>query len=327
MIHLTVMHSHCCGFTSLSKHKLVLIVRNVYSMIIALCFSNTFFSVFQIIKWRKEALTRLDELVDESRKRVSSTSSPGSSTMPKRPSLHVDDHGYSKENPREHGIRVRRSLLMPTTLPESLPVSPAPPLLFSPPVRPALLKAVFSPQTPSIHATPHQLFVTSPRASTPTADRYRPELLPLTTPPVRVQPPAVVTPPLLDMSASPIASPKISKHLEETNLQKLLVKMDGELDGLCSTNEEFGSVLARTTDFSCLSSAAFEEMRKRVPLLFRVLSTASWTHSEPCNGDLLAMVYGMLMRQRNMWMNAFQRALTSVCLLYHAGNQVSLGKL
>ena len=109
-----------------------------------------------------------------------------------------------------------------------------------------------------------------------------------------------------------------------TILPKLLQELDAQLNMLC-TRDDSGSVLGDlTVSARDLPSLAYEEMRKRAPLLFKVLNTVAWSPSKDSSGGehLMAMVYAMLMRQRNQRFTAYARTMTALCLRYHAGNQV-----
>jgi hypothetical protein len=107
---------------------------------------------------------------------------------------------------------------------------------------------------------------------------------------------------------------------------KILQKMDSQLSTLCSRHE-MGSVLGdNTISASDLPSAAYEELRKRAPLLFKVLTSAAWSISKSSSGfeHFIGLIYSMLMRQRNPRLTAYSRVMTSLCLRYHAGNQVHI---
>ena len=69
---------------------------------------------------------------------------------------------------------------------------------------------------------------------------------------------------------------------------------------------------------------AVTEMNKRVPFLFRVLSTASGDSQGKKKELYLGVIYGMLMRQRSQRMNIIQRLITATCLRYHASNEVKI---
>ncbi len=105
---------------------------------------------------------------------------------------------------------------------------------------------------------------------------------------------------------------------------RILKELDGQLDSLCCRGET-GSVLGDMTLAAReLPSAVYEEVRKRAPLLFKVLTTASWSTTKSSSGQehFIALIYAMLMRQRNQRLTAHARLMTSLCLRYHAGNQV-----
>ena len=122
----------------------------------------------------------------------------------------------------------------------------------------------------------------------------------------------------------------LPNHPEEDNVSRasiekdILREIDAQLDSLCVKTEN-GSVLGDLTlSPKLLCQSAFEELRKRVPFLFKVLATAAWYvgKDEVRHENCLPLVYAMLMRSRNQRFTAFQHALTSMCLRYHANNQV-----
>ena len=127
------------------------------------------------------------------------------------------------------------------------------------------------------------------------------------------------------LTSNSSATQQLSSDDMET---KLLKEMDGQLDCLC-TKTESGSVLGKKLPPEELSEAAYEELRKRVPLLYRVLVTASWSLSsnKSASEPVIALIYAMLMRARNARMIEYQKILTAVSLRYNAGNQVVCMKL
>ena len=113
---------------------------------------------------------------------------------------------------------------------------------------------------------------------------------------------------------------------ESTAEDQLLHELDKQLDSLCNKTDS-GSILGSNSILpNELPSALYEELRKRAPLLFRVLLTASWSSSKArgCDEAQLALIYAILMRQRNQRFTAHAHVMTALCLRYHAGNQVNV---
>ena len=141
--------------------------------------------------------------------------------------------------------------------------------------------------------------------------------------------PSVSTKAVQNLTLSSISAESNREKVEECRLdvEKIILKeLNSQMDGLCTTYTAQGSVLGDLAlPASKLTSAAFDELRKRVPFLFKVLTVASFsvTRSDSAGESTIALIYAMLMRSRNKRFTAYPRIMTAVCLRYHASNQVN----
>lgn len=113
-------------------------------------------------------------------------------------------------------------------------------------------------------------------------------------------------------------------HNRETVTMQILCEIGQQVDSLCTT-EEYGTVLGMDVNDSKMSNIAeyaIEEMRKRIPMLYKVLVAASTSSGVKTDWFLFA-IYAMLMRNRSQRFNTFQRLMTASCIRYHAGNEVT----
>ena len=105
--------------------------------------------------------------------------------------------------------------------------------------------------------------------------------------------------------------------------KKMLQDINSALQTLC-TFGDYGSILSVKTDderLVSIPSLVVDELKKRVPFLYKTLVVASTTTSSKDEYHLF-VIYCMIMYQRNQRMNVVQRLLTALCIRHHAGNQV-----
>jgi hypothetical protein len=104
--------------------------------------------------------------------------------------------------------------------------------------------------------------------------------------------------------------------------ESLIREMSCQMDSLCCLSESGSILYGEPSPNMCVS--IFEELRKRVPLLFEVLSVAAWPVKQVEKPDLVCVIYAMLMQARSQRCNALQKQLTALCIRYNANNQVPI---
>ena len=122
----------------------------------------------------------------------------------------------------------------------------------------------------------------------------------------------------------------VSKVLDTASIREevitaLLSEVSMQFDVLCCT-EDYGTILSMGIDdtrVSNIAELATEELRKRVPLLYKVL-VMSCSASSSKKPWCLFVIYAMLMYNRSQKMNVLQRLMMACSIRYHAENEVNL---
>ena len=123
-----------------------------------------------------------------------------------------------------------------------------------------------------------------------------------------------------DVASVVLSTEPVKEEIEKQLLDRMNSCMQ-TLFGEGENSSRLGMTLT-DDDVTQVLEIAVTEMNKRVPFLFRVLSTASGDSQGKKQELYLGVIYGMLMRQRSQRMNIIQRLITATCLRYHASNEV-----
>jgi hypothetical protein len=107
--------------------------------------------------------------------------------------------------------------------------------------------------------------------------------------------------------------------------ENYLIEMDSQLTVL-SSHSPNASILQQKNapeTFQDVFALVFEELRTRVPFLFKVLNFACFSFTGTLRNErIICLLYAIIMRARNKGNDMLQRMLTAVCLRHHASNEV-----
>ena len=108
---------------------------------------------------------------------------------------------------------------------------------------------------------------------------------------------------------------------------RLLQEMDHQMASLLTGDT--GTILTMSSNDSRLDHVAemgLEECFRKVPLLYKILATASGDSNKEAKDHHIFAIYCILMRSRSQRANIFQRMLTACCVRHHANNEVGTNR-